>query len=144
MKNCLTRLLIALLAVAAVGGSFALGQSLPAPATPAPAMGSGRTTVPATTARGIAPLARGGPGELRQPRMRDALLQLDSARIALRSALPDKGGNREKALKSVEQAINDVQAGIDYARDHPEEFPATSGARGAPTRAGASAPAGTS
>ncbi|HTB62694.1 MAG TPA: hypothetical protein VK737_03820 [Opitutales bacterium] len=132
MKPHPKNIIIALVAVLCVGGGFVLAQSVPA-------AGSARGLAPLPSLRGNAPTARGGVGELRQPRMRDALLQLDSARTALRSALPDKGGNREKALKSVEQAINDVQAGIDYARDHPEEFPNTG-----PGARGASAPAGTS
>jgi hypothetical protein len=144
MKSFCQNTLIAATLVAFAGSSFLLAQPastlpvLPSPPGPAPAAASARGTAPLAAARG----ARGGLGEERQPRMRDALLELNSARIALRDALPDKGGFREKAIQGVEQAIKDVQAGIDYARDHPDEFPATP-ARGPAPRAGVAAPAGT-
>jgi len=133
-----------LVAVALAAAGLALAQSAPSLLNPpfrsAPASDTSTAgSSPSLTARG----ARGGLGEARQPRMRDALLDLNSARIALRDAVPDKGGLRDKALQSVEQAIKDVQAGIDYARDHPGEFPVVPG--GVFTRrTGTAAPAGTS
>ncbi len=51
-----------------------------------------------------------------QPHMNAALNELQSAREELNSATADKGGHREKALGLVDQAINEVQAGIDFAR----------------------------
>jgi hypothetical protein len=137
MKSLWKNTLLAAVLFTCAGGSLLLGQS--APTLPVPPASAG--PAPATaSARGTARGARGGLGEERQPRMRDALLDLNSARIALRDALPDIGGFREKAIQGVEQAIKDVQAGIDYARDHPDEFPAVSG-RGPASRP---APAGTS
>jgi hypothetical protein len=53
-----------------------------------------------------------------QPRMDDALVKLREARAALREATADKGGHRQKALDLIEEAINQVQAGIDYGRTH--------------------------
>ena len=151
MKSLWKNTLLVAVALAAAG--LALAQSAPSFLNPpfrsaaaADTGAAGGNTPP--TARG----ARGGMGEARQPRMRDALLDLNSARIALRDAVPDKGGLRDKAIQSVEQAIKDVQAGIAYADAHPEEFPGAArgprgGARGmrgtAAGSAGSGAPAAT-
>ncbi len=58
-----------------------------------------------------------------QPHMEEALNHLQKARNALEQASSDKGGNRVTAIKSVEQAISDVKAGIAYdkANASPEE-----------------------
>jgi hypothetical protein len=79
-----------------------------------------------------------GPGS-HQPHMDNAILRLREARNQLDLAEHDKGGFREKAIASIDQAIKDVQAGIDYAEAHPEEFP--NAARG--PRAGARGARGT-
>ena len=50
-----------------------------------------------------------------QPHMEAALSHLHSARAELESAAPNKGGHRARAIEIVNQAIAEVQAGIDYA-----------------------------
>lgn len=51
-----------------------------------------------------------------QPFMDAALGQLRAARASLQQAEPNKGGHREAAIGLVDQAIEQVQAGIAYAR----------------------------
>ncbi len=51
-----------------------------------------------------------------QPRMRSALDHLFAARSELQAAESDKGGHRVRAMELVDQAIREVQLGIDYAR----------------------------
>ena len=51
-----------------------------------------------------------------QPHMRAALDHLRNARSELNAATADKGGHREAALRIVNDAIREVQAGIEYAR----------------------------
>lgn len=51
-----------------------------------------------------------------QPHMQNALTALERARTELQTANPDKGGHRVKALNLVNQAIEETQAGIRYAR----------------------------
>jgi hypothetical protein len=53
-----------------------------------------------------------------QPKMREALAQLQIAREDLQKAEANKGGHREKALQLVNEAINQVQAGASYAAGH--------------------------
>jgi hypothetical protein len=53
-----------------------------------------------------------------QPHMVAAKTALISAQKHLTEAEPDKGGHREKAMDLVKQAIDEVQAGIDYAKHH--------------------------
>jgi hypothetical protein len=53
-----------------------------------------------------------------QPHMQAALDELRSARSELDAAAADKGGHREKAMRLVDDAITEVQAGIDFARTH--------------------------
>ncbi|MDE1995964.1 MAG: hypothetical protein KGI75_25930 [Rhizobiaceae bacterium] len=53
-----------------------------------------------------------------QGNMDAAMRDLGNAAQALRRATPNKGGHRERALQLVEQAMNEVQAGIDYAARH--------------------------
>jgi hypothetical protein len=127
---------IGLMLATVAGGSFVAAQSTTSTTTttaptPAPATG----TMPGRGARGG---MRG-----RQPHMEAAMLGLQEARRQLELALPDKGGNREKAIASVDKAIEDVKAGIEYARTHPEEFPGRGGrgARGEPPAGTSAAPA---
>ena len=47
-----------------------------------------------------------------QPLMRTALAELETALNTLNHAAHDKGGNREKAIPLVQQAIDYVKAGI--------------------------------
>jgi hypothetical protein len=51
-----------------------------------------------------------------QPAMQAALASLRSAQDQLWGAAPNKGGHRERALNLVQQAIEEVQKGIDFAR----------------------------
>jgi hypothetical protein len=56
--------------------------------------------------------------EERQPHMQAALHHLQEAQEELRVAEHDKGGHRSNAIKLVEQAIGEVDAGIHYADKH--------------------------
>ena len=51
-----------------------------------------------------------------QPHMQNAKESLRLAREELRQAEPNKGGHRERAMELVDEAIDQVQQGIDYAR----------------------------
>jgi hypothetical protein len=51
-----------------------------------------------------------------QPHMRAALNHLRNARSELNAATADKGGHREAAIRIVNDAIREVEAGIEYAR----------------------------
>ena len=53
-----------------------------------------------------------------QPKMQAALTNLRQARANLQAATADKGGHRERALELVNQAIDQVEAGIRYDRRH--------------------------
>lgn len=50
-----------------------------------------------------------------QPHMTAALDHLRAAKSQLESAMTDKGGHRAQAIELVDQAIAEVQSGIDYA-----------------------------
>ncbi len=50
-----------------------------------------------------------------QPHMTAARDQLRAARSELDAARADKGGHREQAIAIIDQALGEVQAGIDYA-----------------------------
>jgi hypothetical protein len=52
-----------------------------------------------------------------QPNMNNALHDLENAQGQLQVAAHDKGGHRENALNLVNQAINEVNLGIQYAGD---------------------------
>jgi type II secretory pathway component PulM len=58
-------------------------------------------------------LVRPAEGGERQPHMRAALVNLRSAKAQLEKAEPDKGGHRMKAMDLTQQAIDEVQKGID-------------------------------
>lgn len=58
-----------------------------------------------------------GPGPGGQPYMRNALSALQEARQQLVQAVPDKGGHRVQAINLVDQAINQVELGIQFAGD---------------------------
>lgn len=47
-----------------------------------------------------------------QPHMQNALRALNNAASQLQAAVDDKAGHREKAIRLVSQAINEVQQGI--------------------------------
>ena len=53
-----------------------------------------------------------------QPHMQSALDHLKAAKTALQAASHDHGGHRSKALKLTEQAIKEVQDGIEFASKH--------------------------
>jgi hypothetical protein len=53
-----------------------------------------------------------------QPHMRAALDHLRNARSQLDAAMADKGGHRAAAIRIVNDAIREVEAGIEYARTH--------------------------
>jgi len=55
----------------------------------------------------------------RQPHMQAALRALRNARQQLDTADPDKGGHRAKAIHLVNDAISEVQAGIQFDNKHP-------------------------
>lgn len=50
-----------------------------------------------------------------QGNMERAIGELEVALRSLREATPDKGGHRERAMELIRQAMDEVQAGIDYA-----------------------------
>jgi hypothetical protein len=52
-----------------------------------------------------------------QPHMEATLGILQSARVELAKATPNKGGHRERALGLIDQAINEVRAGMAFAGD---------------------------
>jgi hypothetical protein len=53
-----------------------------------------------------------------QPYMHEALKNLTRAKDALQNADADKGGHRANAIRAVNAAINEVEAGIEYDRAH--------------------------
>ena len=53
-----------------------------------------------------------------QPHMDAALALLQNARAELNQAEPNKGGHRERAMELIDQAVNEVNAGIEFARTH--------------------------
>jgi len=55
-----------------------------------------------------------------QEEMNQALEHLRHAKAALEHAEHDKGGHREAAMRLIDQAIREVEAGKAYAREHPE------------------------
>lgn len=131
MKNQKKHIFAALAVIALASGSFLIAQTAPAVSAPAPAAGSA----------GERGGAHGSPRfRTHQVHMNAALTRLKEARNQLDAALDDKGGMKMKAIASVDQAIRDVQAGIDYAEAHQEEFaPEGRGRReGEPGREGGS------
>ena len=53
-----------------------------------------------------------------QPHMQSAMDHLRSARDELNAAEANKGGHRERAIGLINDAIDQVQRGMDYARTH--------------------------
>lgn len=53
-----------------------------------------------------------------QPHMQSALGSLQTALEQLNKATPDKGGHRVKAIALVNQAIGEVQKGINFDNKH--------------------------
>ena len=52
-----------------------------------------------------------------QPHMRSALVNLKAAKGQLEKASADKGGHRVKAIELTQQAIDEVQKGIEAGAD---------------------------
>ena len=59
--------------------------------------------------------------EEKQPHMQEALTHLREAKKSLQAAEANKGGHREKAMELVDQAIKQVEDGIQYANQHEEK-----------------------
>ncbi len=55
--------------------------------------------------------------EAYQGNMERALASLYSALGSLREATPDKGGHKANAIRFIQQAINETQAGIEFAAE---------------------------
>jgi hypothetical protein len=53
-----------------------------------------------------------------QPHMENALSYLRNARSELVTATANKGGHRATAIRLVNQAINETEAGMDFDRRH--------------------------
>lgn len=53
-----------------------------------------------------------------QPHMQNAKENLRMAREELRMAESNKGGHKERAVELIDEAMDQVQQGIDYARDN--------------------------
>ncbi len=51
-----------------------------------------------------------------QPHMQSALDHLNAARIELEAAISTKGGHRERAIELVDQAIHEVEMGMESTR----------------------------
>ena len=64
-------------------------------------------------------LAGAGVAYAFQPHMVNAREHLNQALFELNTADPDKGGHRDQAVFHVRQAIDQVNAGIEYADLHP-------------------------
>ena len=79
-----------------------------------------RDVLPAAAAGigAIALLASADDALAYQGNMERALKQLQAALRSLREATPDKGGHKANAIGLIEQAMGEVQAGIDYAASH--------------------------
>jgi hypothetical protein len=54
----------------------------------------------------------------REPHMAAAMEHLRAARAELDQATPNKGGHRERAIKLVDDAIHQVQDGMEYYEHH--------------------------
>jgi len=80
-----------------LAGCAASVQTAPGPAGPPPAADNG------------------------QPRMQAAMQALSGAQSELTASSPNKGGHRERALEMISHAMQEVQAGIQYAQAHPNE-----------------------
>jgi hypothetical protein len=72
----------------------------------------------AAIAAGAFATVTASPALAEQGNMDAALRQLQMALDSLHRATPNKGGHKERAALLVEQALAEVQAGIDYAAQH--------------------------
>jgi hypothetical protein len=62
--------------------------------------------------------ASGPPYGSHQPHMQGALVALQNALAELQQAEANKGGHRERAIGLTEQAIAEVERGIQFAAEH--------------------------
>jgi hypothetical protein len=62
-----------------------------------------------------------------QPKMQAALQALQEAMMETQAASRNKGGHREQALGLIQQALDAVNAGMQYAAAHPGEVGAAEG-----------------
>ncbi|HZS40474.1 MAG TPA: hypothetical protein VFF06_26765 [Polyangia bacterium] len=63
-----------------------------------------------------------------QPKMQAAMAALQQAKAETEAASPNKGGHREQAIGLIQQAIDAVNAGMQFAAAHPTELGAPEGA----------------
>jgi hypothetical protein len=63
-------------------------------------------------------LASAGGADAYQGKMEQALFQLHNALRSLHQATSDKGGHKGRAINLIQQAMDEVQAGIDFAAQH--------------------------
>ena len=63
-----------------------------------------------------------------QPKMQAALRSLQQAKSETEAASANKGGHREQAIGLIQQAIDAVNHGMEYAAAHPTEEGAAEGA----------------
>lgn len=73
----------------------------------------------AVLATGLIAAAPAAHAQVAQPHMQNAIDHLKAARHALNHAEANKGGHREKAIQFIDQAIQEVNLGIQYANQHP-------------------------
>lgn len=90
-----------------------MAEKLPTPMYSIRCISSLLTLVAAATVF-CAPVAQAEP----QPKMREALADLEAARVKLEHADHDKGGHRERALELVNQAIAQIKEGIRFDNRH--------------------------
>ena len=57
----------------------------------------------------------------KQPHMKSALEGLRKAKAQLEKAEPDKGGHRVAAIKLIDQAIDEVKAGMEFDNEHKDQ-----------------------
>ncbi|SBO43875.1 hypothetical protein [Cyanobium sp. NIES-981] len=69
-----------------------------------------------TTLATVAALTVQVPAQANQPNMKAALVSLNQARQSLEKATHDKGGHRVKAIQLIDEAIREVEAGIESGR----------------------------
>lgn len=56
------------------------------------------------------------PAQANQPNMKAALVSLNQAKQSLERASHDKGGHRVRAIQLIDEAIREVEAGIESGR----------------------------
>ena len=81
-------------------------------------LGSALAITIGTSSIGTVSAGEKAPAEQAQPNMKKALDELESAKDALKKATPDKGGHRVAAIKLINDAIAEVNAGIKWDNDN--------------------------